>query len=187
MQILRNGRGLGGPPQDLVRGANSMLGADALQNNSWPYFWENPRANTQYVQKVVSIPAPANATLTEVLQVDVPSGFCFVLRAIMHGFSSGVGGGAPIWVEGSGDILWTVDAQDPIGSVPLAGFGLPDLTNMATSRGSTMFGPWPIEGYTVFDPYYTIRYKVITTVAIAPGAPNYITCGLFGWFDKVLG
>lgn len=185
MQVLRN-RGLGGPPQDLMRGANQMLGKQLLENDNWPYFWEAPRVNTQYVQKVVSIPAPATATLTEVLEVQVPSGFCFVLRAIMHTFASGIGG-APVWVEGSGDILWTVDVQDPIGSVPIAGFGLPDLTNMAESRGSTMFGPWPVEGYTVFDPYYVIRYKVITTAAIAPGSPNFITCGLFGWYDKLIG
>lgn len=184
VQVLRNGRGLAGPPQDLMRGA-SQLGPGPLQDNSWPYFWQYPRANCEHVQKVVSIAAPANATLTEVLAVTVPAGFRFVLRKIMHTFNSGVGG-APVFVEGSGAILWTIDVDTPIGSVPLSGYGLPDLSNMKESRGSTQFGPWEIQGYNVFNPYQTLRYKVITTAAIAPGDPNYITCGLFGWWDKAL-
>jgi hypothetical protein len=168
----------------MVRGANGMLGSSALQDNSWPYWWVVPRANTQYVQRVGSIVAPPNATITEVCRVEVPAGFCFILRGIFHSFTTGIGG-APVFVDGSGDIQWTIDVDQDVGAIALSGYGLPDLTNMAYQRGSVI-APWPIEGYTVFDPYQIIRYKVATTAAIAPGVPNYITAGLFGWFDKAL-
>ena len=184
MQILNGRRGLRGVPQDLVAGANGMLGTAALQDTSWPYAWVVPRAQTQYVQRVASIPAPAPGVLTEVCEVQVPGALCFIMRGIRHSFSSGIGG-APVFTDGSGQILWSIDVDNPIGSIAISGYGLADLTNMADQRGSQL-GPWPIEGYTVFDEYQTIRYKVITTADIAPGAPNFITCGLFGWFDKAL-
>lgn len=183
--IRNNGRGLAGPPQDQVRSANGMIGSKAIQDETWPYWWAVPRANAEHVQRVRSIPAPPNATVTEVLALQVPAGFVFVLRSILQGFSSGISG-APVWTEGSGDILWTVDVDNPTGSLSFSGYGLPDLTLMAESRGSVGFGPWPVEGYNVFNPYQTIRYKVVTTAEIAPGAPNYITCGLFGWYEKAL-
>ena len=193
MQVLRNGgRGLGGAPQDLVSGANGMIGSKALQDNTWPYWWVVPRANVQYVQRVCSMIAPANNTLVEVTdtgsgalcEVNVPVGFRFVLRAIRQTFQTGITG-APVFIDGSGEILWTIDVDNPIGSTPLSSFGLPDFTNMADQRGSQL-GPWQVEGYNVFDSYQIIRYKVKTTVAIAPGAPNYITCGLYGWYEKAL-
>lgn len=184
MRVLNGYRGMAGPPQDLVRGAN-QLGTDSLQDNSVPYFWDKPRVNSEHVQRVNSIVAPANATLTEVTSVVVPSGFRFVLRSILHMFSSGIDG-APIFVEGSSSILWTVDVDVPIGAVGLSGYGLPDLSNMKQTRGSLVNGPWRVEGYNVFNPYQIVRYKVITTAAIAPGDPNYITCGLFGWWEKAL-
>jgi hypothetical protein len=186
------GPGLAGPGQDIVQGANGMLGSSAVQEDRWPYWWAVPRSNTQYVQKVACMPAPVAGVLTQVInpitgaaaEVDVPPGFCFILRAIRQGFSTGIGG-APVWVEGSGDILWTVDVDVPLGAIALSGFSLPDLANMADARGSAV-APWPLEGYTVFEPYQTIRYKVLTTVNIGAGAPNFITCGLFGWLEKQL-
>jgi hypothetical protein len=185
VQVLRP-MGFGAAtPQDLVNGANGMLGAAATQANNWPYWWLQPRANTQYKQPIASIVAPPNATVTEVLALQVPVGFRFILRGILQTFQSGTGG-APIFVDGSGDILWTIDLDQPTGSLSLSGFGLPDFTNMAEQRGSLQNGFWRLEGYTVFDAYQTLRYKVTTTATIAPGAPNYITCGFFGWFEKAL-
>lgn len=180
-----NGRGLSGPPQDLVNGANGMLGSTAIQDSRWPYWWEVPRTNTQYKQPIQWIAAPAPATVTEVASLIVPPGFCFVLRGILQVFSTGTAG-APVFVDGSGDILWSVDVDNPIGSVALSGYGLPDLTAMKEHRGSLDDGPWELEGYTVFDQYQVLRYKVVTSVNIAPGAPNYIGCGFFGWFDKAV-
>jgi hypothetical protein len=170
--------------QDLVSGANGMLGSSALQDNSWPYWWAVPRANSQYVQRVGSIPTPDPGVITEICKVQVPIGFVFVLRAIRQSFACPDGGASP-WVEGSGDILWTVDVDNPVGSIALSGYGLPDMVNMADARGS-LIAPWPVEGYTVFQPYQVIRYKVVTTAVIPVGVPNYVTCGLFGWFEKAL-
>ena len=88
----------------IILGANGMLGSAAVENTAWPYWWIVPKAHTQYVQRVASIPAPAPATLTEVCQVDVPAGFVFILRAIRQTFQTGTGG-APIFTDGSGSIL----------------------------------------------------------------------------------
>lgn len=185
MQILRNGRGMSGAPQDLINGANGMLNAAASQSNVWPYWWREPRANSQYVQRVKTIPAPAVATPTEICRVDVPPGFVFIFNAYLQTFQSGIGG-APVFIDGSGDILWTIDVNQAVNAATLAGYGLPDLSNMAESRGSLANGPWPLDGYTVFNPYDILRLKVVTAAAITPGAPNFITGGLFGWFDKQL-
>lgn len=190
MQVLKNWpsvrearRGFSGVMQDTVAGANGMTGKNALQDDSWPYFWREPGPNTQYVQRVASIPTPAAATQTEVLTLLVPAGFKFILNAIRQNFYTS---NAPSpFVEGSGDILWTIDVDNPIGSTAISSFGLPDFTNMADERGSKL-GPWPIDGYTVFDEYQTLRCKVTTTAAIPVGAPNFIVCGLFGWWDRFL-
>lgn len=182
MMIRHNG--LSGTPQDLVRGADSMLGKSGIQDTSWPYWWTIPRVNTQEVQAVNSIPAPVAATLTEVVSVVVPAGNVFVMRGIWQAFFTAVGG-APIFIDGSGDILWTIDVDVPIGSTPLSGYGLPYFTGMKEQRGSRI-QPYPINAFSVFYPYQVIRYKVLTSAAIPAGAPNFITCGLFGWFDKLL-
>lgn len=183
MQVLRP-NGMAGIPQDTVIGANGMIGSSALQDDSWPYFWREPGPNTQYVQRANSIPAPLPTVETEVLSLPVPPGFKFILNAIRHGFSTGIDG-APVYVEGSGDIVWTIDVDKPVGANSLSGYALPDFFRMKDERGSKL-GPWPIDGYTVFDEYVTLRYKVLTTAAIAAGAPNFITCGLFGWWEKAL-
>lgn len=185
MQVL-NGRGLGGMPQTLVTGADSLMRSGATlqdDNNNLP-FWLFPKSQTQFKQITNSIPTPAAATLTEVLTFTVPAGFRFIFRGMRQEFNTGTGGG-PIWVPGSGDILWTIDVNSPIGAPALSGFALPDLANMAEARGSQL-GPWPVEGYNVFDEYMTLRYKVLTTANIPAGAPNFITCGLFGWMEKAV-
>ena len=183
---MRGINGFGGMPQTLVTGADSLMRSGATTQgavNNLP-FWLFPKAGTQFRQPSKSIPTPAAATLTQVLSYTVPAGFRFILRGIRQEFNTGTGGG-PIWVPGSGDILWTIDVDTPIGAPALSGYALPDLSSMADARGSQL-GPWPLEGCTIFDEYETLRYKVLTTTNIPVGAPNFITCGLFGWEEKAL-
>jgi len=175
--------GFSGVPQDLVAGANGMLGSQAVQGDKWPYWWEHPRANDQFVQRVASVVMPALDTLTDVVTLEVPSGYRFVLKAILHTFQTGIDG-APAFVDGSGDILWSLTVNAPAGTSAsaIAGYTLPDMANMAEQRGSLVNGPWPVMGYSVFDPYTVLRYKVLN-VSGPIGAPNYTTCGLFGWWE----
>ncbi len=181
MRVLR--RGMAGIPQDMVSGANSLLGTSAVEDNRWPYWWLEPRANTQYKQPVASIPIPAiSANPTTVLTLTVPTGFRFVLRSILHTFQSSIAGQ---FVDGSGDLLWTIDVDQPVNVPNFSGFGLPDLSNMAEQRGSLRDGPWPLEGYTVFDNYQVIRYKIRNVASGAVAAPNFTTCGLFGWWEPL--
>ena len=182
MQVLR--RGMNGIPQDIVAGADSLLETPAINENRWPYSWLEPRFNTQYKQPVASIAIPAiSANFTEVLALKVPSGFRFVLRSIMHTFQSSIAGQ---FVDGSGELLWTINVDQPVGIPNFSGFGLPDLSNMAEQRGSLRDGPWQLEGYTVYDAYQIIRYNVRNVSSGAAGAPNFTTCGLFGWLEPLL-
>lgn len=167
--------GMGAAAQDQVRGAYAVLDRD---RNEWPYWWVYPRENTQSVPFSQSIPLPVAGVLTEVMELQVPAGFCFVLRGIRHTYQ-GAG-----FVDGSGDLLWTIDVDNPNTAVSIAGFGLPYLTNMAEQRGDQA-RPWPIEGYAVFNEFQTLRYKVISALGVS-GAPNLVTCGLYGWFDTAL-
>lgn len=188
--MMRRNGGLSGAPQDLITGADGLV--QSAVDESWPYFWLQPRANTQYVNRVNTVPAPVNDVITELVRVDVPAGNRFVLTGILQTFQTSVGG-ATVWIPGNGGILWTVDVNVPItaAATSLSGVGLPDLTAMKESRGSFEFGPFPLEGYTVFKPYDVVRLKVVTPAAavlpVTPGDPNYISGGLFGWFDKLLG
>lgn len=177
MQVLN--RGMGGSPQELVKGATGIA---AAEEESWPYWWLFPRKGTQFKQSVGSIAAPNPGVLTEVCEVVVPSGFVFVLRAIRQNFATAANPSP--FVDGSGDILFTVDVDVPIGAIALSGYPLPDLSGMADERGSKL-APWPLEGYTVFTPYQVVRYKVITTNVIPVGSPHFITCGLFGWLAEL--
>ena len=186
MRSLLNG-GLRGVGQDQIAGATGLVNQNQAQ---WPYFWTEPGPDAQYVQRVASIPAPGpippgqTTNQVLVLELDVPQGFVFVLRAILQTYQTNTGS---VFTNGSGDILWTVDVNIPVGVPTLGGYGLPDMTNMAEQRGSFINGPWQVEGHTIFQPNDQIRYKVSTNTAnIAPGAPNFISCGFFGWFEKAL-
>lgn len=182
MQVLRHRNGLGAVSQDLV-GAANVLQQQKEDANAWPYFWRQPRAFTQSVPRIKSIPTPAPTVNTLITSVSVPAGYNFILAGVLHGFNSSVGG-ASVWTPGSGDILWTVDVNVPIDAVAVSGYGLPDLSAMAEQRGSLELGPFPLDGYNVFGPYDVIRYKVVTTANIPEGGGNFIFAGLIGWFDK---
>ena len=175
-------RGLRGAGQDAIAAANQIT----TDRAKWPYRWLQPGPDAQYKQPVASIPAPAllNFQQTEVLSLTVPAGFIFVLRAILQTYQTNSGS---IFVNGSGDILWTVDVNIPVGIPTLGGYALPDLSNMAEQRGSFADKPWYLEGCTIFQAYDTLRYKVATNTAnIAPGLPNVISCGFFGWFEPAI-
>ena len=180
--MIRRYNGLNGPGQDAVRAAQGMIGNPSLSDTAWPYWWEHPRQNAEIVQRVNSIVAPPNGASTVVVTLEVPAGFRFVLKAIRQTFQTNITTPPP-FIDGSGDILWTIDVDTPANAPALSGYPIADLANMADQRGSQE-RPWPIYGYSVFSPYQTLRYKVITTAAITPGAPNFITCGLFGWWEK---
>lgn len=180
-QLLRR-NGMGAVPQDLVRGADALQAEKQDSDNAWPYFWKQERAFTQGVPRVAFVPTPAVGVVTLVTSVQVPAGFNFILEGFTHGFSPASGG--VVWIPGSGDILWTVDVDVPIGATAVSGYGLPDMTAMDGPRGSLEQGPFMLPGYNVFGPYQVVRYKVVTTAAIPVAGGNFIFAGLIGWFDK---
>lgn len=180
-QLLRR-NGMGAVPQELVRGADALQAEKQDTDNAWPYFWREPRAYSQSVPRIKSIPTPAVGVVTLITSVQVPAGFNFILQGILHGVNLAPGG--VVWTPGSGDFLWTVDVDVPIGATAVSGYGLPDMTAMAEQRGSLEQGPFPVDGYNVFGPYQVVRYKVVTGAAIPVAGGNFIFAGLCGWFDK---
>lgn len=182
MQVL-NRRGMNGLPQDIVRGADGMLGSPAVEENCWPYWWEKPQAHCEPVQRILCIPTPAQGVQTVVVSLIVPAGFMFVMKGMLQNFATG--NNPSPFVDGSGDILWTIDVDIPIGATNLSGYPIADFSNMQDERGSKL-GPWEVPGYRVFEQYQHLRYKVTTSANIPVGAPNFIRCGLFGWWEKMI-
>lgn len=140
-----------------------------------PFPWDLPPRNSTVVYQPASIAAPAAATTTQIVQYQVPDGHFFVLKARMNAFDG------QSWVRGSGDILWTTDVDTPIGITAPQGEPIQGLQSEAFNVGSFDHGPVPWMGRKVFQPLNIIRVKVLTTNAIAAGAPNYFTSILIGW------
>lgn len=160
-----------------IRGANAMRKPRRFYEPV-PFPWSLPDRDSKPVQAFGSIVAPATATLTTVVQYQVPDGFQFVLTDRVNdyngaGFSTGSGG------PGSGDILWSTTVDNPATSTP-QGYSVEFMSNETFPVGSFTI-PWPVRGYLVFDPNHIIRVNVLTTAAITPGAPNYFTSILMGW------
>jgi len=155
-------------------------GLSKLRTNKelYPYDWVFPSTNAIRVtgsdRGIQSIPAPAPATPTVVVQYTVPTGFRFILTGILRYFS---GSG---FVEGSGNALWTADINE--GSYIAQG-----LANTPISMGSPAHGPWQI-GYPwsspdIYKSLEVLRDLVTTTSDISQGAPNYFIGGFFGWLE----
>jgi len=52
--------------------------------------------------------------------------------------------GAATFVQGSGDILWTIDIDWPLGNMLGTSRYLPNYASIKTQLGSFEDGPWPV-------------------------------------------
>ena len=110
-----------------------------------------------------SIAAPAPATLTVLLSYQVPSGHCFALTGVMWRFDPPGG-----WQYGSGDVIWTLDVNNPLSPSSLAiagrylqGFGAELMPIGAYDK------PFWFSRPRVLEPSDLLQLKVLTTVNIA--------------------
>lgn len=161
-------------------GPDSTRAADKIRRlvdskAQWPYQWIYPPPNAKNRMPYGSVAAPAGATPTQVMAFTVPTGMRFYLTGIIRQFE---GSG---FVLGSGNALWTLAINTPVGSTPLQGRSVADFVNQPFTLGSFNHGPVHFEMPEVFVAEDTISDIVTTDGTITPGAPNYFITVLFGW------
>ena len=148
----------------------------SLQDNRemWPYPWVYPPPDAEDVFVEQSIPAPAFGVETQILQYKVPSSYLFMFTHIVQVYTG------TAFVPGSGDILWTLDLNTPIGTPPVQASRLQGFQSVDVPLGSFQI-PWPIRKARFFKSLDIIRSKVITTNVIVPGSGNFFTTILLGY------
>lgn len=116
-----------------------------------------------------SVAAPAPTVLTLLLSYQVPSGHQFALTGVMWVFDPQGG-----WVPGSGDIMWTLDVNNPLSpsSLAIAGRYLQGFGSEMMPIGS-YDKPFWFSLPRIFAPSDLIQLKVLTTIAIAQNSGNF--------------
>ena len=161
--------------------AVASMAATQDRRDQWPYPWIFAPPNALRVFRVGSLPSPNPATQTEVLAYQVPQGFRFWLSAILQAYQ---GSG---WVAGSGDILWTLDKNQPVGVVPLQGEIIQGFGNIGIGLGAMLNGcvtyVLPLSKPELLLATDILRSKVTTTAAIPVGGTNYFHSIFEGWLE----
>ena len=156
--------------------AVASMAATQDRRDQWPYPWNFPPPNALRVFRVGSLLSPNPATQTEVLSYQVPQGFRFWLTALVQIYA-GTG-----FTPGSGDVLWTLDKNQPVGVVPLQGEVVQGFGSLGIPLGSLLY-PWPLQMPELLLATDVLRSKVITTVAIPVGVTNYFHSVIEGWLE----
>lgn len=143
----------------------------------WPYPWEQmPQEGRPFHQRnSIEVPAPGVQGLITAYQI--PLGFTAVVKGLLFYYSNDSGSQ---FTQGSGNILYSLDVDKPLGASPIVGWPVPDYTNVATDLGSPQQGFWKIPGAIIIQTG-TIRAKgtAVSTVNTGPGA--YFTAAIIGW------
>lgn len=161
-----------------------ILAAERLRTllarrQAWPYAHLFAQTESIPVNQVASIDAPLNGLVSVVLAYQVPSGFRFIMQAILQDCS------APFL---PGDASWTVDLNRPV-VANVQAMGIQGLTAMPVPLGSLRYGlrhMWLLPRPYTFEPLSVIRSKVTTTAAIPPGPGTRFTSGFFGFLEPAV-
>lgn len=137
----------------------------------------SPSKNAIDVYVSSSIAAPAPTVLTVLLAYQVPSGHQFALTGVMWGFEGPPGG----FVPGSGDIIWTLDVNNPLtpSALAIAGRYLQGFGAELVPIGSYEI-PWRFSRPRILAPSDLLQLKVLTTVAIAQNS-GYFNSRFIGY------
>jgi len=127
-----------------------------------------------------SAPAPAYgiANQVQLCSYTVQDGWEGVLLDVMDVY---LDGGAASFVQGSGDIVWTIDIDWPLGNQLGTSRYLPNYSSLLTQLGSFENGPWPVRGGWRMKSGETYRYKVYTVANVVTGAAAFVHGALLGW------
>lgn len=167
MMPMHRGRPLHGVPE--ISTVASMLPRDMRLADPVCGPSLSPSKNSIDIYVSSSVAAPVPTVLTVLLSYQVPSGHQFALTGVMWTFDP-FGG----FVPGSGDIIWTLDVNNPLTPSALAiagryvqGFGA-ELAPIGSYEK-----PWWFSRPRVFAPSDLIQLKGLTTVAIAQNSGNF--------------
>lgn len=146
------------------------------RRDRWPFPWIYPPDSAEPIFRAGSIEAPAYGSDTEVLLYKVPAGLQFALCEIIQIY---VGAS---YVPGSGDILWTLDMDAPVGVTALQANPLPGLFQIPVPLGA-LIGPnicaaglgarWQFKKPFIIKPETELRSKVKTVQNVSTGSPNF--------------
>lgn len=186
--------GISSPVSRILSGPSAMAAQRKLQKEDhrrqeWPYTHTFPPPQAVRVNIEGSIPAPAAATQTQVLQYQVPDGFQFAFTELMQFFS-----GTGFTLGSTTQITWTLDVNTPISppaggiaqGYPIQGLSPSFLPKGGVVNGTAitafgMFAPWPLLMPEILQPLDILRSKVTTSAAITPGSPNFFISVFLGW------
>lgn len=145
------------------------------QRDEWPYPWSFPPPNAIRVKAVGSIAAPTPTVQAVVVAYTVPTGFWFALTRIVQTVEA-----ANAFLPGRGDATWTLDKNVPLGYPYIQGSVVQGFGADVVPLGSYQI-PWILDVPEILEAGDTVQSKVLTTVAIPAGDPNYFTSILLGW------
>ena len=168
MSPMRRGRPLYGVKE--VSTVDSMLPRDPRLRDPVRGPSLSPSQNAIDIYVSNSLAAPAPTVLTVLLSYQVPSGHQFALTGVMWNFEGPPGG----FVPGSGDIIWTLDVNNPLtpSALAIAGRYIQGFGSELAPIGSYE-KPWWFSRPRIFAPSDLIQLKVLTTIAINQNSGNF--------------
>jgi hypothetical protein len=164
--------------QSILSGADATRALDLTRDpdpnkTAWPYVHVFPPPNSRPVHQIGTVAVPAQAATVTVLAYQVPSGFRFIMEAILQAYTPGA------FVPG--DALWTVDLNAPVGIADIQGAVIQGLTRIPIPLGSWLLGTqWKFARAYEFEPLSLLQSKA-RNVNLVAGAPNYFVSGFFGY------
>jgi hypothetical protein len=146
--------------------------------NAWPYpwVWAPPGAVSFFAHGSFAAPAYGANNQIVLCEYDVKQGWEGVLTDVMVIYSDPNG----TWIEGSGDILFDIDIDRPLGNPLSTGRFLPDYHSILTQLGDLQ-QPWPVRGGWRMKQDETYRVKAQTVQNVTIGSPAFMHGALLGW------
>jgi len=159
--------------------ASLFIQAQQERRNAWPYTDRYAPPNADRVFEWGVIAAPASAAAAQVCIYTVPQGARAVITSVV--FQTVVPAGSGMFVSGSGDVLWTLDVNTPVGVDPIQGSVVKGFFQVPFDLGTTQ-APWSLSKPEVGKPQDVFRVKVESNpLVITPGAPQFYIAIINGW------
>jgi hypothetical protein len=140
---------------------------------AWPYDWEHRPPGSRQAIAFGSIVAPTQGTQAQILQYNVPDSLQYVPSCLVFEIVGSA------W--NPGDFLFTLDVNQPIGSVSVQGVPFTGYGAVPFPLGTRQI-PWQIQAgeNDKLKANDQVRVKV-TNVNVTAGSPNYFNAVLLGY------
>jgi hypothetical protein len=120
-----------------------------------------------------SIVSPGYGAQAVVCTYQVPRGYMANLTGILAVFEGSN------FVPGSGDLVWSIDVNAPLGFPLPTAYTLQDFARILIPKGSYDH-LWPVNRWLEFSSEDILRLKVLTVQNVGVGAPNFVNGILHG-------